>query len=366
MSASGTAASAGATLDASMPALGIIAGGGALPAQVAAAAVAAGRRVFVVALEGYANRALLKPFAHAPSRLGAAGHTLGLLRAQGCRDLVLVGPVRRPSLLDLRPDGEGARILARIGRAAWGGDDGLLAALVRVLGEEGFRVVGAHEILAGVVGPRGLLTRARPDAQALADIARAVAVARALGSVDVGQACIVQQGLVLAVEAIEGTDAMLARAAGLARPGAGGVLVKLVKPGQDRRADLPTLGRATVLAAQRAGLRGIAFEAGGTILADREAAVATADAAGLFLLGIDPDDAAGYQSGAGQSGAGQSEAGQSGAGQSEAGRTQAGQSEAEQTQAGQTQAGQNAAGPPAAERPEAGLPAAGQTEAGTP
>jgi DUF1009 family protein len=271
-------------------ALGIVAGGGTLPAQVAAAASAAGRRVFVVALEGYSDRRLLAPFPHAPSRLGAAGHTLGLLRAHGCRDLVLVGPVRRPSLLDLRPDAEGARILARIGRAAFGGDDGLLAALVRVLGEEGFRVLGAHEVMQDVLAPGGVLSRRHPDAQALADIARGVAVVRALGAADVGQGCVVQQGLVLAVEAIEGTDAMLRRTAALARPGAGGVLVKLAKPGQDRRADLPTLGPGTVKVAREAGLRGIAFEAGGSILADRAAAVATADEAGLFLVGIDPDE----------------------------------------------------------------------------
>ena len=222
--------------------------------------------------------------------MGAAGEILALLRRHGCTDLVLVGPVRRPSLLDLRPDAEGARILARIGRAAFAGDDGLLAAVVRVLGEEGFRVLGAHEVVTEAVGPKGVLGSIRPDAAARADIDRGAAVTRALGSVDVGQGCVVQQGIVLAVEAIEGTDAMLARAAALARPGPGGVLVKLVKPGQDRRADLPTIGPATVRAAQTAGLRGIAFEAGGTLLTDRAACIAEADGAGLFLIGIDADN----------------------------------------------------------------------------
>jgi DUF1009 family protein len=276
--------------DSAPPPLGILAGGGPLPARVAAAAEAAGRKVFVVALEGFAEPAPLAPFQHASSRIGAAGNILGLLRSNGCRDLVLVGPVRRPSLLDLRPDVEGTRLIARIGRAAFAGDDGLLAAVVRVLGEEGFRVVGAHEILAEVVGPKGLLTRAAPDAAAAADINRGVAVARALGGVDVGQCCVVQQGIVLAVEAIEGTDAMVLRSAQLRRPGPGGVLVKLVKPGQERRADLPTMGARTIRAVAEAGLRGVAFEAGGTILAEREAMVAAADEAGLFLLGIDPNE----------------------------------------------------------------------------
>jgi DUF1009 family protein len=221
-------------------------------------------------------------------RLGAGGRILATLREHACADLVLVGPVRRPSLLDLRPDPEGARLLARIGRAAFAGDDGLLSVVVRILGEEGFHVLGAHEILTEALGPPGLLTRAAPDAQAMAYIARGMRVVRALGAVDVGQACVVQQGIVLCVEAAEGTDAMLARAGALARPGPGGVLVKLVKPGQDRRADLPTIGPDTVRAAAAAGLRGVAFEAGGTIFAERRATIADADRVGLFLLGVDP------------------------------------------------------------------------------
>ena len=268
--------------------MGIIAGGGPFPARVAAAAVAAGRPVFIVGLSGFAELALLRTYPHAEFRLGAAGGMLAALRKAGCVDLVLIGPVRRPSLASIRPDGEGARILARIGRAAFSGDDGLLAAVVRVLGDEGFRVIGAHEVLTEAVGTQGLLGQLAPDAEARADIDRGCRVVRALGLVDVGQGCIVQQGIVLAVEAIEGTDAMLARAGGLARPGPGGVLVKLVKPGQDRRADLPTIGPNTIAAAAAAGLRGIAFEAGGTLLTDRAACIAAADTKGLFLLGIDP------------------------------------------------------------------------------
>jgi len=273
--------------------LGIIAGGGVLPGRVAAAAMAAGRRVFLVGLDGFADRAVLEAYPHELVRIGAAGRILQLLRAHDCSEVVLIGPVRRPSLLDLRPDVEGARILARIGRAAFAGDDGLLAAVIRVLGEEGFRVMGAHEVLAEAAAPAGVLSRAVPDAQAMADIGRGAEVARALGAADVGQGCVVQQGIVLAVEAAEGTDAMLHRCAVLARTGPGGVLVKLVKPGQERRADLPTIGPETVRAARQAGLRGIAFEAGGTILANRAATVAAADAAGLFLLGLDPDTARG-------------------------------------------------------------------------
>jgi UDP-2,3-diacylglucosamine hydrolase len=269
--------------------LGIIAGGGPLPVKVAAAARAAGRGVFIIGLDGFADPALLAPWPHEMRRLGAAARIIAALRENACQDLVMIGPVRRPSLLDLRPDAEGAKLLARIGRAAFAGDDGLLAAVIRVLTEEGFSVVGAHEILRETVAPNGVLTRTTPDAQAMTDIHRGVTVVRLLGSADVGQGCVVQQGLVLAVEAIEGTDAMLARAGALRRDGIGGVLVKLVKPGQDKRADLPTIGPDTVRNAAAAGLRGVAFEGNATILAEREACLAAADAAGLFLLGLDPE-----------------------------------------------------------------------------
>jgi DUF1009 family protein len=269
--------------------LGIIAGGGLLPAKLAAAARAAGRGVFIVGLEGFADPAALAPWPHEMRRLGAAARIIAALRENGCQDLVMIGPVRRPSLLDLRPDAEGAKLLARVGRAAFAGDDGLLAAVIRVLTEEGFRVIGMHEIMREAVAPAGVLTRTAPDAQAMTDINRGIQVARLLGSADVGQGCVVQQGLVLAVEAIEGTDAMLARAGTLRRDGIGGVLVKLVKPGQDKRADLPTIGPETVRNAAAAGLRGLAFEANATILAERDISLAAADAAGLFLLGLDSE-----------------------------------------------------------------------------
>jgi DUF1009 family protein len=274
-------------------ALGILAGGGPLPGRVASAATAAGRQVFIIGLDGFADRGVVTPWPHVFLRMGAVRAILGALRENRCQDLVLIGPVRRPSFLDLRPDAEAAKMIARIGRFAFAGDDGLLSAVIRVLGEEGFRVLGAHEILSEALGPRGLLSRNGPDADAMADINRGIAVTRALGSVDVGQCCVVRAGVVIAVEAVEGTDAMLSRcgalldAMGMERPA--GVLVKSVKPGQDRRADLPTIGPETVRRAAEAGLAGIAYDSGGTILAEREACIARADEFGLFLFGFDPD-----------------------------------------------------------------------------
>jgi UDP-2,3-diacylglucosamine hydrolase len=274
----------------SVPTLGILAGGGELPLRVARTALAAGRQVFVVALAGWADPAAWAGIPHVLERPGAAGRILARLRAEGVRQLVMTGQAQRPSMLGLRPDAAGARLLARIGRAFFAGDDGLLRAVARVLEEEGFEIQAAHALLRDILPPPGLLTRAAPDAAARADIARGIAVVRALGAVDVGQGAVVQQGLVIGVEAIEGTDALLARCGGLRREGPGGVLIKLVKPGQDRRLDLPTVGPVTVQGAIAAGLAGIAIEAEGTILVDRAATVAAADVAGLFLLALRPEE----------------------------------------------------------------------------
>jgi UDP-2,3-diacylglucosamine hydrolase len=269
------------------PKLGIVAGSGELPMRVLDAARAAGRFVFVLALEGAADPALVAgSVPHGWIRLGAAAKGIALLRDNGIEEIVFAGGVRRPSLLSLMPDWRAAKFLAKIGTRALG-DNGLLGAIVRTLEEEeGFRVVGADTILASSLVPSGPLGRISPDPVAENDIALGMKAARALGALDIGQAVIVQQGVVLAVEAAEGTDALLARSKDLGREGPGGILVKLVKPGQERRVDLPTIGPGTVRNAAAAGLRGIAVEANAALILDRAATIEAADRAGLFVVGI--------------------------------------------------------------------------------
>ncbi len=240
----------------------------------------------MLALEGAAEPATVEGVAHAWCRLGAGARGLALLRENNVTDLILAGGVRRPSLASLRPDWRAAKFLARVGYRAALGDDGLLSAVVAELEREGFRVIGADQVLRAGLAPEGALGSLRPDAQALADIDHAQRIARALGALDIGQAVVVQQGLVLGVEAIEGTDALLRRCAELRREGPGGVLVKVEKPGQEQRADRPTIGPQTVALAAGAGLRGIAVEAGATIVLDRDEVVNAADRAGLFVVGI--------------------------------------------------------------------------------
>lgn len=266
--------------------LGIIAGGGDLPRQVADTCRQGGRPYFVIALEGQGAGVWLTPDQpHAVFRMGAAGAMLERLRVEGVTEIVLAGGVRRPSLTDLRPDWYAARFFARLGLKALG-DDGLLRAVATLLEEEGFRVIGIQSLIADLLTPAGPLTQTVPDEKALADIAHGLTVAHALGAVDVGQAVVVQAGMVLGVEAIEGTDVLIARCGALKREGPGPVLVKRAKPGQDRRLDLPTIGPDTVAACIAAGFTGIAAEAGGTLFVGREDALRVADAAGLFITGV--------------------------------------------------------------------------------
>jgi DUF1009 family protein len=265
--------------------VGIIAGGGSLPGQLAAAIQAQGRDCFVLAIKNSADPETL-PAGAVWLSLGEAGRAFRLLHEHGVSEVVMAGPVRRPTLRDLRPDWRTARFFGRIGLKALG-DDGLLRAVIGEFESEGFKVIGADSILGDILAPLGVWGTARPDEQAAADTRRGIEVGQGLGRLDVGQSVVVQQGIVLGVEAVEGTDALLSRCGGLRREGPGGVLVKLCKPQQDRRIDLPTIGVETVKLAAEAGLRGIAVEAGAALVVDLDAVVKAADRAGLFVMGTE-------------------------------------------------------------------------------
>ncbi len=267
--------------------LGLLAGRGDLPRHVAERCVADGRPMHVIVLRGQGDPAAFAALGVpvVSFRLGQGGAAVAYLRRKGIRDLVMAGAVRRPSLATLWPDAQTARFLARVGLCALG-DDGLLRAIIRQLEGEGLTVHPVEAVLSEALGAPGPLGRATPDALAWTDIRRGWEVAAALGAADVGQSVVVQQGLVLGVEALEGTDALIERCAGLQRPGPGGILVKRCKPGQDRRADLPTIGPRTVDRARAAGLRGIAFEAGAALVVAADLVREKADRAGLFVIGV--------------------------------------------------------------------------------
>src|SRR5215469_2055798 len=265
--------------------LGIVAGAGGLPRHLIEACRAAGRDFFVLALEGAAEAETVRGVSLTWYRIGAAADGLSLLRENNVTEVVLAGGVWRPSLVSLRPDWRAAKLFARIGYRAIG-DDGLLSAIVEEIEKEGFRVLGADQLLGAQPVPEGPLGKICPDPQAEADIAHGLRVVRAIGALDVGQAVVVQQGLVLGVEAIEGTDELLRRCGALRREGPGGVLIKVEKPGQEPRVDRPTIGLHTVALAAETGLRGIAVEAHATIMLDRDEVIRAADQADLFLVGL--------------------------------------------------------------------------------
>lgn len=274
--------------------LGIIAGGGELPLVLARRLQEQKRAMFVLGIRSVTDPAIAH-YPHAWCALTALGRSLRLLQAAGCRELVMIGAVQRPRLEWRRLDWLGMKVMARLLLAPRLGDNHLLRALVRVYEQAGLRVRPVEAFVPELVAKAGYLGRARANKRARADLRYGIDVVRRLGALDAGQAAVVCRGQVLAVEGVEGTDFLLQRIAALPRALRGtpsapaGVLVKLPKPRQERRVDLPALGPQTVRGARRAGLAGIAFAAGATLLLRREQCVALADRAGLFLFGA-PDE----------------------------------------------------------------------------
>lgn len=267
--------------------LGIVAGGGGAPRLLLQACAAEGRPVFVVAFRGQTDPETVEGVPHIWARLGEAVPIKAALDETGIRDLVMIGRIRRPALTELRADRLTAGLLARAGLRLLG-DDGLLRAVAAEIERHGYRLHASQEILADLLAPGGVIAGQQFMSEEIwDDLKRARSLALALGRLDVGQAAVVQQGLVLGVEAIEGTDALLERCGPLAREGRGGVLVKMAKPQQDSRFDLPTIGLTTVEKAAAAGLAGIGIEARRGLLLERPAVIAAAERLGIFVMGLE-------------------------------------------------------------------------------
>lgn len=270
--------------------LGIIAGGGSIPKMLIEHCAAQGRDFFVLAIEGNADKALITDdIPHQWIRIGQAGTGFKRFAEEKVQDVIMIGTIKRPGFFDLVPDLRTTAFFAKVGAKALG-DDGILRALVNEIEAEGMTVRGIHEVMSDLLVKPGILGRHKPDKQALVDIRRGIDVALALGKLDVGQSVVVQQGLVLGVEGIEGTDELIRRCGEYRRKGDGGVLVKLRKPQQDMRIDLPTIGPRSVSRAQKSGLRGIVVHAGNGLIVDEAETIRLADKAGLFIMGINPDD----------------------------------------------------------------------------
>ena len=270
--------------------LGIIAGGGAIPRDLINFCKENKRDYFVIAIEGNADRDLIdETIPHAWIRIGQAGTGFKKLAEEKVEEVVMIGTIKRPTLKDLVPDMRTTAFFAKVGMKSLG-DDGILRALVKEIESEGMVVRGIHEVLPELLIKKGVLGKVKPSKQAKEDIRRAVEVATELGRLDVGQAVIVQQGLVLGVEGIEGTGVLIRRCGEYTRKGEGGVLVKVRKPQQDMRVDLPTIGDKTVQAAYDSGLSGICLHSGNGLIVNEKETIKLADKLGIFVLGLDVDD----------------------------------------------------------------------------
>ena len=267
--------------------LGIIAGGGSIPAKLVQACENLGIQPFIVALEGNAAPELVEGHEHVWSRLGAAGQIIKTLKAHEITDLVLIGSIHRPSITEIKPDLKTAEFLAKVGLCALGDSD-ILDAVRRFLESEGFRVHGVHKFARDLLAPEGVIGKYEPSKAEWSDIRRGIEISQAIGRLDIGQAVIIQEGLVLGVEGIEGTDELIERCGALMRKGRKPILVKTCKPQQDEDLDLPTIGVDTIEKAAYAGLGGVVIHAGRSLLYEREEVQVAADKNKLFVIGVDP------------------------------------------------------------------------------
>ncbi|MGY6534593.1 MAG: LpxI family protein [Pararhodobacter sp.] len=267
-----------------MTRLAIITGQGQLPSAMAQAWTAAQDVAPVIcAPEGLHPEGVTVDRAFRLERLSPFLRTLA---DDGITHVALAGAMHRPALDPAMFDPATVSFLPRVLPALQQGDDALLRALIGVIEDHDLSVVGVADVAPALLADEGALTDRAPKAAETADAARGLAILQALGAVDVGQGCVVASGLCLAVESLYGTDAMLEFTAlnrPSRRPEKGGILVKRAKPGQDLRVDLPAIGPHTVAAAQRAGLTGIAIEAGAVVILSRAAVLAQADAAGIAM-----------------------------------------------------------------------------------
>jgi UDP-2,3-diacylglucosamine hydrolase len=271
--------------------IALIAAGGVMPFAVADSLAARGIDSVLFALKGVCDPLAVKRFRHHWIAVGQYGRAVKMFRSENCRDLLFIGALVRPALSELRLDWGSLRVAGRVVAAYRGGDDHLLSGIGRILEQDGFRVMGIKDVAPDLLMPEGCLTRTSPNESAAADIAKGRDVLRALSLFDIGQAAVVIDGHVVAVEDIEGTDGLLARVArlrgeGRIRAKAAGVLVKAPKSGQDLRFDLPTIGSRTIEGVAAARLGGVAVVAGNTIVVEPQVMIEAADAAGLFMTGL--------------------------------------------------------------------------------
>lgn len=271
--------------------LGIVAGKGELPARLVQACVKKNRPFLILAIQGETDPAFVEGLPHAWFPIGAVGKAIAHCHAANIGEIVMAGRIERPRLTGLFPDATGARLLARLGKSLFAGDNKLLSTIVTFLEEEGLKIVGVEEVLDDILMPEGLIGRIYPDSKSILDIEQGLKIAKEIGRLDIGQAVVIQHGHVLGVEAMEGTDALIMRCAALKVSPYGGVLVKVCKPQQESRVDLPTIGVKTIENIAAAGFVGVAVEAGKSLIIAKDLVERKANELGVFVVGFSCDAA---------------------------------------------------------------------------
>lgn len=271
--------------------LAILCGGGAFPLEVAGEARRVGREPFLIGVVGTTDSAI-EAYPHLWVRIGEVGKLFAALKERAIAEMVIIGAMTRPEFADLRLDWGAVKRAAGIAQLFRRGDNGLLAGVAAIIEREGVRIVGAHEVAPRLLAPLGKMGGRAASIEDETDIAFGVGLLGVLSAFDAGQGVIVASGRVLAIEAAEGTDSMLARVADMRAggrlrfSGPAGVLVKAPKQGQDLRLDMPAIGPGTIAGSIKAQLRGVAIAAGRVLVLERERCVREADAAGLFVTGF--------------------------------------------------------------------------------
>ncbi len=241
---------------------------------------------FVAALRSHASEDLTCNIPHIWMHLGEAGKLFKKFKEEGVTDIVLIGTVKRPSLKEVIPDWEGVKILASLATKAFG-DDSLLRSVIAEVEKRGFTVVGVDTVLPGLLSTSGVYGKYKPSKEDMQDIEHGLKIVSTLGSLDVGQGAVIQEGITLALETIEGTDEMIKRAGLLKRKGKPPVFIKAKKPNQDTRVDLPTIGVNTINNIATQGFAGVAIQANAVLVIDKEEVIKTANKHGLFVFGVD-------------------------------------------------------------------------------
>jgi hypothetical protein len=268
-----------------MSKLGLIAGNGSLPDRIIESCLAKNQPIFVISITDEQPKLINKTL-NIKLNIASVGKAIKFLKNNDVKDIIFAGGLSRPKLKELRPDATGIRLLSKITKAKFNGDNQLLSTIVNFFEGEGFNALGADEVLQDLVTPQGILGTVKPSKAQMCDVEMGIKIAQSIGNLDIGQSIIVQDNTVIGVEAIEGTDNLMIRCKNLQFNNKGGILVKVKKPNQDRRIDLPTIGINTIITAFDNNLSGIVIESGNSIILDKQTLVETANDNNIFIFGF--------------------------------------------------------------------------------